>query len=34
VLLPAVVFVAIEAEKWLMRRGLLYRRPAPQRAAA
>ena len=26
VLLPSLVFVAIEVEKWLMRRGLIYRR--------
>jgi Ca2+-transporting ATPase len=32
--LPSTVFVAIEIEKWLMRRGLLYRARTAERAAA
>jgi Ca2+-transporting ATPase len=34
VLLPGLVFVAIETEKWLIRRGVLYRDGAPATAAA
>jgi Ca2+-transporting ATPase len=32
--LPSLVFVAIEVEKWLLRRGVLYRRSTVRRAAA
>ncbi len=34
VLLPGTVFVAVEIEKWLTRRGVLYRRSAKGRVAA
>lgn len=33
-LLPSTVFVTIEIEKWLMRRGLLYRGRSAARVAA
>ena len=33
VLLPGVVFVGVEIEKWLMRRGVLYRQRSASEAA-